>query len=174
MWMKRGKQWEVPSPGQNEKVAAFGGINYATGEHLSHVPDVAKGGKNSSQFLTWLGQLVAHARHRGTKVILALDNGSIHTAKKVRKVLDDPTIRKLIQVVWLPKYAPELNEQERVWKYAKEHGIANVLFSERASLRDQVVKVLRAINCRPNAELTIVLGRQQRCRRVGKNLQTGT
>ncbi len=54
-------------------------------------------------------------------------------------VLEDPAIRKLIHVIRLPKYAPNLNDQERIWKYAKEHGIANVLFAGKDLLRAQVL-----------------------------------
>jgi hypothetical protein len=110
--MRRGKQVEVPSPGQNQKVAAFGGINYATGESLSHVPDVPKGGKNSAQFLVWLWKLVAHAQRRRKRIILLIDNGPIHTAKKIEAFIEDPKIKKLIKVIWLPKYAPDLNDQD--------------------------------------------------------------
>lgn len=172
--MRRGRQVEVPSPGQNQKVAAFGGINYATGKHLAHVPDVAKGGKNSVQFLAWLSKLLDHADRSGNRILLALDNGSIHTARKVQAVLAAPEVRKRVRIIWLPKYAPELNEQERVWKYAKSHGIANVLFSGREKLRDQVARVLAAVNHDPRQRMTLVLGHRLRQRRIGKNILTGT
>jgi len=174
MWMRRGKQVEVPSPGQNQKVAAFGGINYATGESLSHVPNVAKGGKNSAQFLVWLWKLVAHARRRRRKVILLIDNGPIHTAKKVEAFLEEPAIKKLIKVEWLPKYAPDLNDQERVWKFVKEHGVANVLFAGRDNLRDHVIKLLDAINRDPKAMMTIVLGQRHRASHIRKKILGGT
>lgn len=172
--MRRGKQVEVPSPGQNQKVAAFGGINYATGESLSHVPDVPKGGKNSAQFLVWLWKLVAHAQRRRKRIILLIDNGPIHTAKKIEAFIEDPKIKKLIKVIWLPKYAPDLNDQERVWKFAKERGIANVLFAGRDNLRDHVVKVLDALNRDPKAMMMIVLGQDHRRIPIRKKFLTGT
>lgn len=174
MWMRRGQQVEVPSPGQNQKVAAFGAINFASGKHLSHVPDVPKGGKNSAQFLVLLKKLLRRARCTGRRIILALDNGSIHTAAKVRAVLDDRTVAKHIAVFWLPKYAPELNEQERVWKVAKEQGVANELFSHRASFSQHVRKVLAAINSRATGALTIVLGHEHRHNLVHKKLRAAT
>lgn len=174
MWMKRGKQVEVPSPGQNQKVAAFGGVNFATGEHLSHIPDVPKGGKNSAQFLIWFTKLLARAKRKNRRIILAIDNGSIHTAKKVMAMFIDPVVRKLVQVVWLPKYAPDLNEQERIWKFAKEHGIANVLFGGRDSLRAQVARVLDAINRDRQASMMIVLGHRFRDQRIPEYLVRAT
>lgn len=172
--MRRGQQVEVPSPGQNQKVCAFGGVDYATGELLTHVPDVPKGGKNSAHFVIWLGKLAERARRRRKRVILVIDNGPIHTAKKAMAVLEDPAIRKLIHVLWLPKYAPNLNDQERIWKYAKEHGIANVLFAGKDSLRAQVLRVFAALNRDRKAMMMIVLAHRYRRARTHKDLLTGT
>ena len=170
--MRRGQQMQVPSPGQNSKVAAFGAINYATGQHRSLVPRVAKGGKNSAQFLLFVGGLVLRARRTGKRIILALDNGPIHTSKKTTAFLTHPDVRKHIQVLWLPKYAPNLNDQERVWKVAKEQGVANVLFSGRDSLMDHVRSVLNAINAGPHAAFTI--GRKLGPHAIRNYLGTGT
>jgi transposase len=170
--MRRGQQMQVASPGQNSKVAAFGAINYATGQHRSLVPRVAKGGKNSAQFLLFVGGLLLRARRTGKRIILALDNGPIHTSKKTTAFLTHPDVSKHIQVLWLPKYAPNLNDQERVWKIAKEQGVANVLFSGRESLMDHVRSVLNAINAGPHAAFTI--GRQMGSKAIRKYLGTGT
>lgn len=172
--MRRGSQVEVPSPGQNRKVAAFGAINYASGKHLSHVPNVPKGGKNAAQFLILLQQLDERARRTGIPIILALDNGSIHTAKRVQATLANLKLSRRVKVYWLPKYAPELNEQERVWKVAKEQGVANVLLRNRDSLRTHVTRVLASINAKGNQSLTVVLGRAEKKNRIRKNLGTGT
>ena len=163
---------QVPSPGQNSKVAAFGAINYATGQHRSLVPRVAKGGKNSAQFLIFVGGLLLRARRTGRRIIVALDNGPIHTSKKSTAFLTHPDVRKYIQVLWLPKYAPNLNDQERVWKVAKEQGLANVLLSGRDSLINHVRSVLNAINAGPNQAFSI--GRLSMAHAIRKYLGTGT
>jgi transposase len=174
MWMRRGQQVEVPSPGQNRKVPAFGAIDYASGTHVSHVPKTEKGGKNSTQFLTLLHKLRSRARRTGKKILLVLDNGPIHTAKRVAIAMKDPQLRECIKLLWLPKYAPELNEQERVWKVAKEQGVANVLFKDKDSFRDHVAKVLKSINQRKRGALTVRLGQARRAQVVPKKLRTGT
>ena len=163
---------QVPSPGQNSKVAAFGAINYATGLHRSLVPRVTKGGKNSAPFLLFVGGLLLRARRTGKRIILVLDNGPIHTSKKNTAFLTHPDVRKHIRVLWLPKYAPNLNDQERVWKVAKEQGIANVLFSDRDSLMDHVRSVLGGINAGPEAAITF--GRHVSPQAIRKYLGTGT
>lgn len=156
MSMRRGKQVEVPSPGQYQKDASYGGVNYATGERLDHKPDVPKGAKNSAQFLIWFTQLLTRAKRRTKRIVLALDNGSIHTGK-VMAMPADPAVKRFVQIVWLPKDARDLNEEERIWKFAKEHGIANVLFRGRDTLRAQVPRLLQAINRDPKARRMIVL-----------------
>jgi transposase len=172
--MRRGQQLTVPSPGQNSKVAAFGAINYSTGEHRSLVPRVAKGGKNSAQFILFVGGLVVHARKTRKRIILALDNGPIHTSKKTMAFLNHPEIRKHIRVLWLPKYAPNLNDQERVWKVAKQQGVANVLLSDRDSLMDHVRAVLNSINAKPGSSFAIAIGRRKPSLANPKYLATGT
>ena len=172
--MRRGRQVEVPSPGQNRKIPAFGAIDYASGLHVSHVPKTDKGGKNSKEFLTLLHKLRVRAQRTGKKILLVLDNGPIHTAKRVAVAMKDPQLSKCIKLLWLPKYAPELNEQERVWKVAKEQGVANVLFKDKDSFRDHVVNVLKSINKRKRGALTVMLGQHRRARVVPKNLGTGT
>lgn len=168
--MRRGQQRRIPSPGQNRKQPAFGWFNYASGEHRHHLPKTRKGysGKNSTEFLVPLMNLVDRARRTGRRVIFVLDNGPIHTAKRVQKVLADPDIARLLQVVWLPKYSPDLNLEERVWKHAKETGIANVLFTDRAHLRRQTDRVLRSMNRDPDGVFMIVFGSAARTRPISK------
>lgn len=165
---------QVLSPGQNRKVAAFGAINSTTGEHRAHVPGVSKGGKNSAQFILFAGGLLVRARRTGRRIKLALDNGPIHTSKKTMGFLNHPEVRKHLEAFWLPKYAPNLNDQERVWKVAKQQGVANVLFSSRDSFMRQVVKVLSSINAKPGATLNVQLARRREPVRIRKNLGTYT
>lgn len=169
MWMRRGHQVKVPSPGQNRKQPAFGCTNYATGKQIVHLPTTKKGGKNSREFLVVVNRLISRAKRTGKKIVLVLDNGPIHRAHRVLKVIEDPALRKLLQVVWLPKYAPELNDQERVWKYAKEHGIANVLFTDKTHLRREVQRVFDRLNTSSSDMLMIVLGRSGQDQKLKRN-----
>ncbi len=174
--MRQGQQRQIPSPGHNQKQPAFGWFNYASGEHRHHLPKTRKGysGKNSTEFLVVVMNLVERARRTGRRVILVLDNGPIHKAKCVQLVLDDPAIRPLLQVVWLPKYCPELMVQERVWKHAKESGLANVLFTNRNQLRRHVDRVLTHINRDRDKAFEIAFGRKHCARPVSKRLSAST
>ena len=82
--------------------------------------------KRSSDFialLTRLDELYGPRPGRQAKpVVLVLDNGPIHTSKAARAALD---ARPWLTVEWLPKYAPELNDIEHVWRDLKRHFLAH-------------------------------------------------
>jgi transposase len=62
-----------------------------------------------------------------TPIVLVLDNGPIHTSKASRAAL---TLRAhWLTVEWLPKYAPELNDIEGVWRDLKRHHLAHQTFT---------------------------------------------
>ena len=169
--MRRGHQRRIPAPGTNRKQPAFGWVNYASGEHRHHLPRTRKGysGKNATEFLVVVMNLVERARRTGKRILLVLDNSPIHTAKRVMKALEDPEITRSLKIVWLSKYSPDLNLQERVWKTAKEAGIANVLFTDQNQLRRQVDRVLGQINSSRNGMFVVVLGRAAPRRPISKN-----
>ena len=60
-------------------------------------------------------------------VVLVLDNGPIHTSKATRAALAERA--HWLTVEWLPKYAPELNDIEAVWRDLKRHHLAHQTFS---------------------------------------------
>ena len=60
-------------------------------------------------------------------VVLVLDNGPIHTGKATRAALAERA--HWLTVEWLPKYAPELNDIEAVWRDLKRHHLAHKTFA---------------------------------------------
>jgi hypothetical protein len=61
-------------------------------------------------------------------VVLILDNGPIHTSKATRAAL--AAREHWLTVEWLPKYAPELNDIEQVWRDLKRHHLAHQTFRD--------------------------------------------
>jgi len=59
--------------------------------------------------------------------ILTLDNGPIHTSKATRAALAERA--HWLTIEWLPKYAPELNDIEEVWRDLKRHHLAHMTFT---------------------------------------------
>jgi transposase len=122
----------VPAPGQAKKVAILGSLNHVTRELTVHTSST----KRSSDFiahLEQLDQLYGPRPGRPVKpVVLVEDNGPIHTSKVSRAAL--AARAHWLTVEWLPKYAPELNDIELIWRDLKAHHLAHQTFADVAAL----------------------------------------
>jgi transposase len=111
MWMPRGKQAKVPTPGDNHKRYLAGSMDWRTGTLIA----TEGKGRNADLFLAHLDEL--RWRYRGYHTIHVIcDNAAFHTAKRSKKAAE--YLRKWghrIVLHYLPKYAPETNPIERVW-----------------------------------------------------------
>jgi transposase len=101
--------------------------------------------KRSSDFISFLGRLDAiHGPVVQNKpFVLVLDNGPIHTSKASQAAL---AARPWLTVVWLPKYAPELNDIERAWRDLKRHFLAHQTFTDTDHLDRAVHNAVNDMN----------------------------
>jgi transposase len=119
MWMRRGQQVRVPTPGTNRKRSIFGALEWATGRWLYQVYER----KRSVEFLAFLEHLVQ--AYPGRPLRLVLDNASIHTAKVVQTWL---VAHPQVALLFLPSYSGhEQNPVEKVWWRLKGYVAANRL-----------------------------------------------
>ena len=104
--------------GQAKKVALLGSLDHAIRELVVHTSPT----KRSSDFVAHLEQLDRlYGPKPGqpfTPVVLVEDNGPIHTSKLAMAAL--ATRVHWLTVEWLPKYAPELNDIETIWRIIAE------------------------------------------------------
>lgn len=108
-WMNRGKQKQVPTPGQNTKQYVCGALNVKTGciEH------VTGGRKNGMLFIKMLERLLK--AYPTAKIIhVVLDNFRIHTSKQVQAWMKEKGRR--LRLHFLPPYCPDHNKIERQWR----------------------------------------------------------
>jgi putative transposase len=114
MWMKRGEQAAVETPGTNEKRYLAGSIHWRTGRVIL-TEGRRKEGRSAALFLRHLDDLRRSFRHY--KVIHVIcDNASTHKpdkSKAVRAYLAEWGGRVVLH--YLPTYSPECNPVERVW-----------------------------------------------------------
>lgn len=136
MWAFKGRQPEVPSPGQNTKVVVYGGVDYATGR-IVHTVAKTKSGWNFIAFLA--GLLKAYA---GRKIRLVCDNARFHHTHAVEAFVAANQHR--LAIFWLPPYCPNLNLIERLWGHLKRTVLANVLFR---TIEDLVTAFRRGVGC---------------------------
>lgn len=121
MWMRRGRQAEVVTPGNNEKRYLAGSLDWRSGR-LTLTEGQPRQGRNTELFLAHLDDL--RRRYRRYKVIHVIcDNAKPHKAKRVREYLAARGGR--VQVHYLPAYAPQTNPIERVWWHLHEEVTRN-------------------------------------------------
>jgi len=116
MWMRRGEQAEVPTPGTNEKRYLAGSLNWRTAKRIV-TEDLSGEGRNAALFVRHLDDLRSHLRcYR--KIHVICDNARFHDCRRVRAYLREWGHR--VQLHFLPAYAPEANPIERVWWHLHE------------------------------------------------------
>ena len=114
-WGWRGRQAEVRITGENAKRVLFGAINVRTGRRT--LLRAATAGQ--APFQAFLRRL--RRSYGGREVWLLLDKGGAHTAAATRRLAAELRI----ELVWLPKQAPELNGMDQLWKELKRWVSAN-------------------------------------------------
>jgi transposase len=63
------------------------------------------------------------AAYPGQPILLIWDQARYHTSKKVRQWIDQ---QPRLTVLLLPKYSPELNPVEQIWRVVKQQITANL------------------------------------------------
>jgi transposase len=148
VWAKRGADLRVPAPGQSAKVAMLGVLDWARRELMVHTSRT----KRSSDFIALLEEIDRrYGPKRGvaiTPIVLVLDNGPIHTSKMSRAAL--AARAHWLTVEWLPKYAPELNDIEVLWRDLKRHHLAHQTFSGPEDLDCAIHEAVIKLNTERN------------------------
>ena len=130
-WAKSGADLRVPAPGQANKVAMLGSLDHLTRQLIVHLEQVDR--------------LFGPQPGRPAKpVVLVEDKGPIHTSKRSLAALADRA--HWLTVEWLPKYAPELNDIEPVWRDLKAHHLAHQTFADADALDHAIHDAVTALN----------------------------
>ncbi len=143
-WAKKGADLRVPAPGQAAKVAMFGLLDWARRDLIVRTSRT----KRSSDFIALLEEIGCHyGPVPGVPikpVCLVLDNGPIHTSKLTRAALEQRA--HWLTVEWLPKYAPELNDIEELWRDLKRHHLAHQTFAGAEDLDQAIHEAVMELN----------------------------
>jgi putative transposase len=114
MWMRRGEQAVVETPGNNRKCHLAGSLVWGTGTLLVSQPEARR---NTELFLAHLDDLRRRLRS-WKRIHVICDNAPFHKSRAVRQYLTRWGHRIVLH--HLPKYAPETNPIERVWWHMHE------------------------------------------------------
>ena len=141
MWMRRGQQADVPTPGHNRKRGIFGALELEGGAFHYAVTL----SKKAVDFVAFLEKLTS--AYPGRPMYLVLDNASIHTAKLVQEWLQE---HPRVHLLFLPAYSGHrYNPIEKVWWHLKQQVAANRL---HGSIDELVGAVHRYFATRTPAE----------------------
>jgi transposase len=111
MWMRRGQQAEVVTPGDNEKRYVAGSQHWRTGAVFVTVG--ARGqGRNAALFVRHLEDLCRRLRHY-RRIHVLCDNAKAHDCRVVWQFLAAHGDRLVLH--YLPRRSPDCNPIERVW-----------------------------------------------------------
>ncbi len=139
---ERGADLRVPAPGQAKKVAMMGSLDRVTRRLIVHTSRT----KRSADFIAHLEQLDRLFGPKPgrvtTPVVLVEDNGPIHVSKIALAALD--ARKHWLTVEWLPKYSPELNDIEVVWRDLKAHHLAYQTFTDAEALDREIHAAVEA------------------------------
>jgi putative transposase len=114
MWMRRGEQAVVETPGTNEKRHLAGSIHWRTGR-LVLTEGLPREGRSAALFCRHLDDLRRAFRHYRV-VHVVCDNARTHKPEHARLVKEYlARWGGRVVVHYLPTYAPECNPVERVW-----------------------------------------------------------
>jgi putative transposase len=116
MWMRRGQQAHVVTPGNNDKRYLAGCLNWRTGDMIL-TESLPRQGRNADLFLRHLDDVRRRLR-RYAVIHVICDNAKAHDCRKVQAYLQKWGHR--IKIHYLPKYAPETNPIERIWWHLHE------------------------------------------------------
>ena len=138
-WSLRGQPQEVHLSGRNARRVVFGAMNLLGGTRLFLVREHQRAG----DFQAFLR--VVHHHYRGWHVALLLDEDSSHTANGSVEL----AVWFGIELISLPKRAPQLNPMDTLWGQGKDIISAN---KQYASIDLQVSRFLEHLEGLSNEE----------------------
>ena len=117
----------VPTGDDHTKVHVYGAVAPLTGRTHDHLsPELGK-----QEFAPFLEHLLAY--HPGKRLLVIHDRGEQHQGAPVEAVVQKAQGRLVLQAQ--PAYSPELNPQERIWKWLRRVVTHNHWF---ATLKEQI------------------------------------
>lgn len=105
---------------------------------------LVEGKFNGEVFVGFLKRLLHNWHH---PIFLILDGHPVHRSAAVSKFV--ASTKGQLQIFFLPSYSPELNPDEQVWNYLKNHGVGKQPYADSAHLKRLVVSHLRKIQKLP-------------------------
>lgn len=103
---------------------------------------------SSVEVIRFLRKLLEYDQKRGiTKTFVILDNARFHRSKDVREFAKQH--RTQLYLIFQPKYSPQLNPQENMWKWLKSYLAIEKAFGTVTELSDGISEFYHYANSHP-------------------------
>jgi transposase len=133
MWSLKGQQPEIFTYGGRLRQHLIGAVDPIEGKvHLAFSE-----GLKTLQFQHFLEGLLARNPNAG-KLIIVLDNARVHHSKDLTPFLDANKNR--LELIFLPKYSPDLNPMEWFWKLLRKTVTHNTFFGNFKEFQRALIK----------------------------------
>src|SRR5512136_1611118 len=130
VWCKKGTQPTVPTKSQHQKrLNVFGWVDPVSGRH--GMMKAHRG--NTTGFLSFLKKLLCSIA--SVHVELWVDHARWHKGKRIQSFCRQ---HKRLTIEYIPKYHPELNFQERLWKTMRYEETTNTYYEKFETLLSSV------------------------------------
>lgn len=139
-WAPRGKTPVVTTTGARFKVNLISAISARGTLKFMATEDTL----TAEVFCEFLRRLIDNVAH---PVYLIVDRHSVHRSKKVREFV--VSTKGKLKLFYLPPYSPELNPDELVWNYLKNHKIGRQSLTTLKDMKERVMNVLNSLSALP-------------------------
>lgn len=139
-WSPRGKTPVVKAPVSRHKVNLISAISPRGGMRFMATEESV----TSEVFIEFLKRLIHKAQR---PIFLIVDNHSVHRSSKVREFVKGT--KGKLWLFYLPPYSPELNPDEHVWNYLKNHKIGRQVVTGGFELSKRVESIMRSLQKLP-------------------------
>lgn len=139
-WAPIGKTPVVKTTASRHKVNLISAISPRGAMHFM----ATEGSVTSAVFIDFLKRLL-HKANRPLFVIV--DNHAVHRSKEVQEFVKSKEGK--LRLFFLPPYSPELNPDEHVWNYLKNHKIGRQSTKNGFELSKRVESIMRSLQKLP-------------------------
>lgn len=145
-WYLKGSKPEIKSPSVKEKISVMGALGADNGQLIT----MEASPFNAVSFKSFLEKVLKKAT-TNKKIVMVLDNARFHHAKMNMAFLQ--SIKKRLELLFLPAYSPDLNPIERFWKLTRRNVTHNRYFESLEEERFDLKRFFKKWS-KPNNKLT--------------------
>lgn len=148
-WGPKGKYRHIERNGVKKGLNIIGATEIKDKYHYLY--DTYEKGTENAQNITscevikFIEQILHYDQDRGIKkTFIILDNAGFHRSQEVRSFAKEH--KDSLYLIFQPKYSPQLNPQENMWKWLKNYLASNRAYGTITELKEHVEKFASYVN----------------------------